>query len=224
MAAISGGKHVGGFASATRDGKLVVEAPDTAFAVSRHTMVPVVVGANDRDLGVGIANSKDDLFAAFGAEAATARKFYDPRSDQTLEELKQQVLADTTLVEPARHLADMVARSGQPAWIYRFAYVSQAQRATNMGTLHGFEIPFTTNIPSALVGDKVTATDKAMADIASGYWVQFWIDRRPQWRRTSGLAAPRPGGRSSLALHQFRCRSRDRSAEATARSLAAEMG
>jgi para-nitrobenzyl esterase len=64
-------------------------------------MVPVVVGANDRDLGVGIANSKDDLFAAFGAEAATARKFYDPRSDQTLEELKQQVLADTTLVEPA---------------------------------------------------------------------------------------------------------------------------
>ena len=51
--------------------------------------------------------------------------------------------------------------------------MSQAQRAKNMGTLHGYEIPFTMNIPSALVGEKVTATDKAMGDIASGYWVQF---------------------------------------------------
>ena len=46
------------------------------------------------------------------------------------EELKQQVLADRTLVEPARHLADETARAGQPTWLYRFAYVSQAQRGT----------------------------------------------------------------------------------------------
>ena len=138
---------------------------------------------------MGIANSKDDLVKAFGPDAAEARKLYDPRGDQTLEELKQQVLADKTLVEPARHLADTVARSGQPVWLYRFAYVSQAQRARNMGTLHGFEIPFTMNFPSAIVGDKVTATDKAMGDIASGYWVQFGINGdpngggRPVWPR-----------------------------------------
>jgi para-nitrobenzyl esterase len=189
IAAISAGGHVRGFASTIRDGKVVVEVPEMALTAGHQAMVPVVIGANDRDLGVGIANSKDDLFAAFGADAATARKLYDPRGDQTLEELKQQVLADKTFVEPARHLADAVARSGQPVWLYRFAYVSQAQRAKNMGTLHGFEIPFTMNIPSVMVGDKVTATDKAMGDIASGYWVQFGLNGdpngggRPVWPR-----------------------------------------
>ncbi len=153
-------------------------------------MVPVVVGANDRDLWIGNANSKDELFAIFGPDAAEARKLYDPRGDQTLDELTQQVFADETLVEPARHLADEMARAGQQVWLFRFAYVAQAQRGTNMGTLHGFEIPFAMNMPAALVGaDKVTPTDKAMADLTSAYWVQFGLtgdpngDGRPVWPR-----------------------------------------
>lgn len=102
-----------------------------------------------------------------------ARKLYDPRGDQPISELKQQAFADRTLVEPARHLANEMARAGQPVWLYRFAYMSQAQRVAIMGTLHGFELPFTLNLPGAMVGAKVTPTDKAMADIVSAYWVQF---------------------------------------------------
>lgn len=125
----------------------------------------------------------------FGPDAQAARKRYDPRGDQSLDALKQQVFADRTLVEPARHFANEMARAGQPVWLYRFAYVSPAQRAQNMGTLHGFEIPFTMNLPSALVKDKVTPTDKAMADLASGYWVSFGLKGdpngggRPEWPR-----------------------------------------
>jgi para-nitrobenzyl esterase len=173
IAALSAGRHVAGFAGATRDGKLIVDTPEAVLAAGMQAMVPVMVGANDRDLPIGMARDKDELFAAFGAEAPAARKLYDPRGDQTLDELKQQVFADRTLVEPARHLADEMARAGQPTWLYRFAYVSEAQRGTNMGTLHGFEIPFTIDVPSAMVGSKVTATDKIMADTASAYWVQF---------------------------------------------------
>ena len=78
------------------------------------------------------------------------------------------------MTEPARYLANELARAGQSVWLYRFAYVSQAQRGELMGTMHAFEIPFTLNIPGVLVGaDKVTPTDKIMGDLTSAYWAQF---------------------------------------------------
>lgn len=59
-----------------------------------------------------------------------------------------------------------------------------------MGTLHGFEIPFTIDVPGGLVGEqKVTPGDRAMAALASGYWVRFGITgdpngmERPNWSR-----------------------------------------
>jgi para-nitrobenzyl esterase len=58
-----------------------------------------------------------------------------------------------------------------------------------MGTVHGFEMPFTLDIPAAIVGDKVTPTDKVMGDVASGYWAQFGKtgdpdgEGRPAWPR-----------------------------------------
>jgi para-nitrobenzyl esterase len=179
VAALASGKLISGVAGAIRDGRLVVEAPETAFAAGHQAMVPVIIGANDRDLPVGAANSKDELFTSFGPKAPEARKAYDPRGDQTLDELKQQVFADRMFVEPARHLADQMARAGQPVWLYRFAYVPEALRGSQMGTLHGMEIPSIMNVPGALVGDNVTSNDKVMADTASGYWVRFGLTGDP---------------------------------------------
>jgi len=45
--------------------------------------------------------------------AGEARKLYDPKGDQTLDELKQQVFCDRIHIEPARYLADAVARAGR---------------------------------------------------------------------------------------------------------------
>jgi para-nitrobenzyl esterase len=63
--------------------------------------------------------------------------------------------------------------AGQSTWFYRFAYVSEGQRGTNMGTLLGFVMPFAIDVPAALVGAKVSSTDKIMTDRTSAYWVQF---------------------------------------------------
>jgi para-nitrobenzyl esterase len=190
IAAQRAGARLIGVAGAIRDGRLVVESPEAAIAAGRWAGVPVLVGANDRDLWIGHAASKDELFALFGPDGAEARRLYDPDGTQTLDELTQQVFADRTLVEPARHLADEIARAGRPVWRYRFAYVSEAQRATNAGTLHGFEIPFTLDLPGAIVGaDKVTPADREMADLTSSYWVSFALtgdpggEGRPVWPR-----------------------------------------
>jgi para-nitrobenzyl esterase len=173
ITAVSVDKLIVGFAGAIHDGKLVVETSEAAIAAGHQAMVPVMIGATDRDLGIGSANKKDALFAIFGAYAADARKLYDPRGDQTLDELKQQVFADRTMTEPVRFFADQVARAGQPVWLYRFSYVPESQRDTLKGTMHAMEIPYTFDIPAALVGDKVTAADRAMGAVASAYWVSF---------------------------------------------------
>ncbi len=173
LAALAAGKTPAGFAMAIIDGRFLPEDVESAVAAGREAKVPVIVGANDRDIGIGIAESKEQLFAVFGPDAAEARKLYDPRGDQTLDELKEQVYADGGMREPARNFANLMARSGKPVYLYRFAYVNEAARGKLMGAQHGYEIPFTLDFPGALVGDKVTPTDKIMGDLASGYWVQF---------------------------------------------------
>jgi para-nitrobenzyl esterase len=191
LAGMSSGSPVVGVAGSILDGRFLVEAPEAAFAGGRQAMVPVIVGANDRDLGIGVAATKDAIFAPFGMEAAAARKLYDPEGHETLDELKQQVWADETLVEPSRHLANEMARAGQPVWWYRFSYVAESLRNDPKwkGTLHGFEIPYTFNIPAAVVRDKVTEADKAEGTLASAYWVAFAKTGdpngggRPEWPR-----------------------------------------
>ena len=173
ITALSAGRHVPGFAGATRDGKLIVDAPELILAAGQQAMVPIMVGADDRDLPIGTARDKEELFAAFGSEEAAARRLYDPRGDSSLNELIQQAFADRAMVEPARHLADTMARAGQPAWLYRFGYVFEAFRDNSLGALHGFEIPFALDTLVAFVGEKATAADKTMARTLSGYWIQF---------------------------------------------------
>lgn len=180
-----------GVSGAIIDGRFLSETPEDAFAAGHQAMVPVIVGANSRDLGNGLAATKDDLFALFGKYANEARNLYDPNGSETLEELTQQVLADKTLVEPSRHLADEMARAGQAVWWYRFSYVVEALRNSPKwkGTLHGFEIPYVLDIPNPVVGGKDTDADQAMAALASAYWVAFGKtgdpngDGRTNWPR-----------------------------------------
>jgi hypothetical protein len=56
------------------------------------------------------------------------------------------------MTEPARHLADLVARARQPVSV---SFLAESQRAKLKGALHGFEIPYIFDVPAAVVGDKV---------------------------------------------------------------------
>lgn len=189
LADLARGRATLGLAGSILDGKFLTETPEQAFAKGDQAKVPIIIGANDRDLGLGQAASKDALFALFGTHADEARKLYDPKDAETLDELKQQVFADRTLVEPSRHLADVVASHGQPVWWYRFSYVAEALRKDPKwkGTPHGFEIPYTFDLPAAVVKDKVSRDDKAMGKLASGYWTDFAKTgnpnggERPEW-------------------------------------------
>ena len=187
--ALAAGRPVLGVVDAILDGRHWIEQPDVAIRAGRIADVPIIVGANDADLGVGHAATKDALWTLFGARAGEAAALYDPDGTGELARLTATVTADRTLIEPSRFMADTLARQGRPVWWYRFSYVNEAVRAQVPGTPHGFEIPFTLDLPAALVGDRVTPADVAMADLASSYWASFGTtldpndDNRPDWPR-----------------------------------------
>ncbi|HUB46369.1 MAG TPA: carboxylesterase family protein [Acetobacteraceae bacterium] len=190
LAALAADKYLVGVAGPILDGKLIVEPPEAAVAAGHQAKVPIIIGANDRDLALGMANSKEALFAMFGPHADEARKVYDPNGDVPLSELQQQVFADRIFLEPTRHFANETVWAGQPTWWYRFSYVAGSARQKMKGAMHGMEIPYILDSPGALVGNKaVTTDDKAMAAAASGYWAAFAMTGdpngagRPEWPR-----------------------------------------
>jgi para-nitrobenzyl esterase len=190
IAGMNKGKYPPGYAAAILDGRFFVETPEAALAAGRVKDVPIIVGANSLDLGIGPAGSKDDLWATFGPLADEARALYDPDGTAELSAIAQPVLGQRTLIEPARHMADVLARLGRPVWLYRFSYVWESQRDKMAGTLHGYEIPFVMAIPEALVGPEATTdADREIATLTSAYWTTFAKtlnpngDGRPDWPR-----------------------------------------
>ena len=171
---------VPGMAMSIIDGQFLTETVELALKDGNWAKVPLIIGANSRDLGLGADGTKEAVFAQVGPYADRARALYDPNGTESLDELKIQVYMDMTMLEPARHVADLAAAAGEPTWLYRFSYVPTVQRPTMPGTLHGMEIPFALNLPSAIVGAaNTTDEDIAMGAATSAYWVNFARNGNP---------------------------------------------
>lgn len=168
------------------DGKLVVEPPDAAYLAGRWSKMPVMVGANSMDIGFGRAKTKDELFAQFGANSEKAKAAYDPDGSGKLPLVIMLVSADQMMIEPARYVAAMASAAGQPAYEYRFSYVAESMRKQWPGAPHATEIPFVFDTVEARYGKDLTPADKATAQAANAYWVNFAKTGNPN---ESGLPA-----------------------------------
>lgn len=155
------------------DGRIVVEPPDVAYQAGRWSKMPVMVGANSMDIGFGRAKTKDELFAQFGANSDKAKAAYDPNGSAKLPALIMLVAADQMMIEPARYIAAVVSAAGQPAYEYRFSYVAESMRKQWPGAPHATEIPFVFDTVEARYGKDLTPADKATAQAANAYWVNF---------------------------------------------------
>lgn len=161
------------------DGRVFVETPEAALRSGRIARVPVIVGANDLEIGLGFELTKDALFAAFGPAASAARAAYDPAGTTPLAALLQPVFGDRAMAEPARFLAQSVSATGQPAWYYRFAYVAEHLRTVTPGAPHASEIPYVMNTIEARYGARTTDADRAMARAVHTLWANFARDGDP---------------------------------------------
>lgn len=162
------------FAGPVIDGKLFVETPEQAYAAGRQQRVPIIIGATSSDLGLNMARSVDEAFAAFGADAKAARAAYDPSGLGDLKMVNNAIGADRAMIEPSRFIARSMSGLDAPAYEYRFSYVLEAKRAESpWGAQHASDVPFAFDLLEAMHGSIVTANDRRMADAMADYWTNF---------------------------------------------------
>jgi para-nitrobenzyl esterase len=144
-----------------------------AYESGRFAHVPIMIGTNTADRGLNFSRSKDELFAAFGDQAANARAVYDPTGATDIGFLRLSEGADEMMHEPARFTARAFSRQGLPAYVFRFGYVAEGLRNIMPGAVHGAEIPYVMDTLSTVLGSAATPADLAAATTVSAYWVAF---------------------------------------------------
>ncbi len=155
------------------DGKLVVDSPADAYASGQGAKIPTLIGANSADIGFPRGRSKDELFHQFGENADKARAAYDAGGTGTLMSVGVAIAADQMMVEPSRFVARTIAACGKPAYEYRFSYVAESMRNKWKGAPHATEIPFVFDTVAARYGKDLSGADRATAEAANTYWVNF---------------------------------------------------
>jgi para-nitrobenzyl esterase len=155
------------------DGRIVVESPASAYAKGNGARVPVMIGANSADIGFPRGRTLDEFLAPFGADKDKARAAYDPSGSAPPMQVGVAIAADQMMVEPARHFAGVIAGIGQPAYEFRFSYVSESMRKQWPGAPHATEIPFVFDTVAARYGKDLADADRAIARAANEYWVNF---------------------------------------------------
>jgi para-nitrobenzyl esterase len=155
------------------DGKVVVEAPDAAYAAGRGMKVPLIIGANSMDIGFSTAKTMDQLLAPFGPDRDRAKAVFDPNNTANVHQIGMLIAADQMMIEPARFMVRTMAATGQPSYEYRFSYVAESMRKQWKGAPHATEIPFVFDTVLARYGKDLAPADKATAEAANAYWVNF---------------------------------------------------
>jgi para-nitrobenzyl esterase len=159
------------YSGAVIDGKLVTSSAAEGFAAGKQAKVPLLIGANSDELGIipgflkGMFAGKivaqlgipeDKLLGVYGAKSA----------------LNADLPSDASFVEPARALAGLAAKSGQPVWMYSFGYVAEGKRKDWKGAAHSSDLAYVFDTLATLK-DKTSPADQAMATRWADTWVAF---------------------------------------------------
>ncbi|CAN5127078.1 carboxylesterase/lipase family protein [soil metagenome] len=158
------------------DGRVLTTQPSEVFARGQQNKVPLMAGSNsyEQSLLKWLPGEIEKLYADLGARKETILAPYlKDQVDGSETAAAQAVWRDARMAAPARMMTAAMAKAGQPAWLYRFSYVSKQQRGKIPGVAHGAELPYVFgNVAGpALYGE--SADDRPMARTTSAYWVRF---------------------------------------------------
>ena len=118
----------------------------------------------------------------FGELKEEARAAYDPDGTKDFAEVQTRFNTDKVWGEPARFAAQSVAAKGDPAYIFLFSLCTSRDAARmRFGPGHGTDISFVFDNLRVPEGGTADPSDKEVARIMNGYWVNFAQNRQPEW-------------------------------------------
>ena len=172
-----------GLARPNVDGWVFPEQIATIYREGRQHRVPLILGSNADEgttLALGRAPESADAFERsvrqrFGALAEGFLQVYDPATDHVGAFLAS--FRDETFTWPMRFWARQAAAAGQEVWLYYFTREPPGDRQGQLGAYHAAEIRYV--FGNVDTGMTATATDEALADAMSDYWVSFAATGRP---------------------------------------------
>jgi len=187
---VDGGQETNGqgglriYAGPILDGKLVVETAESAYKAGRQVKVPLMIGSNSAEIGgdfVNTADSKETLFALFGALENDAKIAYDPDGTKEFAEILTQFNTDWVWGEPARMTARSFLTNGAPVYFYQFSYVPSVMRERQQyGAGHGAEVAYVFNHLKNRRGiTEISPDDEKVGQIMHTYWANFAKNGNP---------------------------------------------
>ncbi len=160
------------------DGRTILGEGIAGIMGGIYANVPIMVGANSAD-GFPFVTDKDKIFAGYGDKAADARKLYDPAGTESGLVVGTMTSADRMFIEPSRAVARALAKRGQPAYIYRFAYAHPEPLAAMGGAPHASELPYVFDTVPARTHPAMVKGESAVATATHKLWVEFAKTGKP---------------------------------------------
>ncbi len=164
------------------DGAILPDQVCVLFAKGEIAKVPYLTGwnSNEASLMSSLGDTTRSVIGQLGDKAAEIWALYETGGKLGDDDFAALLFDDDVFGAGAQGLAGFVAATGQPSYVYHFAYVAENFRTTFKGVDHAGEIPYVfgtrgLDLPfyvTALTGGISPADDKIIAKVQT-YWTNF---------------------------------------------------
>lgn len=165
------------------DGKVLPEDVSTAYAKGDIAKVPYLAGSNSNEATLmrAIGTRSDGMIKGLGDRASEVRALYEQNGKLSDEQFAQQLFTDGLFAAGAQGLAGFVAKGGEPAYVYQFAYVADGMRQMGQtGVGHGGEIVYVFGFRGLAQDPRlarfvgaITDKDRAISNTIQTSWTNF---------------------------------------------------
>ena len=193
------------------DGDVLPDQVDRLFATGQFAHVPYLAGTNSNEstLMPALRMTPQAMLTAAGDRLPAVRETYDQDGGALSDdELGKEIFDDAFFAAGAEGFAAFVARAGEPAFVYRFAYLADAQRLIASGVSHGGEIPYIFGIRGlarepglSMAARLATKQDLAVVAMMQSYWVNFARTGNPNGAGLPQWPAVSPGHSPTLVVN-----------------------